>query len=136
MASTKPTEIPPIEAEAAITPPTTNGASSGPRIVRREKWLSLPPGDYEGFEFLAWINYPMNLINTIKNEPGEEQSSALGRIVLKHNGWRNIDGTPFPPTTDPAFWDMIPDEVMNAMFAAIDVEKSKLPNLVRTMKRQ
>lgn len=133
--ATKPTDIPPIEAEAAITPPSTNGASSGPRMVRREMWLSLP-GDYEGFEFLAWINYPMNLINAIKESTGEDTSSALTRIVLKHNGWRDMDGNPFPPASDPKFWDLIPDEVMNAMFAAIDVEKSKLPNLVRTMRRR
>lgn len=133
--ATKPTEIPPEENEAAIAPPAKNGASSGPQMVRREKWLNLP-GEYEAFQFRCWINYPAGLIANLPNQAVDDQRASLSLIVLEHNGWRDFAGNPYPPTTDPKFWDDIPDEVCSAIFAVIEAEKQELPNLAKLTRRR
>jgi hypothetical protein len=62
--------------------------------------------------------------------------AALCQIFVEHNGWYNIDGTPLPPPTEPAFWDAVPTAVYSAMFGLLGKEIYSPPSsLWETKKR-
>lgn len=61
---------------------------------------------------------------------------ALHQIVVEHNGWCDWEGTPYPPATDDAFWDEIPDELAAAIMVLVRREAAKLPSsMMRTGRR-
>lgn len=116
-------------AEAATT--------SGPQIKRRETWLELP-GDYKGFKVRVWVNAPSKLWSDIQRGDEDELLAldALSKIVLEHNGWLDFEGEPYPPATDPAFYDEIPTELLGCVMAAVQQEMTALPNSMTARSRR
>lgn len=113
----------PYEAEA---PAPTNGASTpagtsqpavapgpltpvpepaGPRAPRILDWVEIP--DYPGFRAKVWVNYPDRLKREAASGDEQRSLAALQQILLDHNGWLDDEGRPYPPASDPAFWDEI-----------------------------
>lgn len=111
--------------------------TAGPRIPRREAWLDMP-GEYgqAGFKARVWLNYPQRLAQELASEDQERIKAALTLMVLEHNGWCDEDGTPFPPATDPAFWDAIPNELAGCVVGALMAEVTKLPNSLQPTRRR
>ena len=69
-------------------------------------------------------------------EWGDESGINFFRlVVLEHNGWADEDGTPYPPVTDPAFFDALPQEMGNLMATAIKEAFTTLPNSGSAAKR-
>lgn len=110
---------------------STNGAAppptpaAGPRIPRREVWVDLTEA-YPDFKVRLWINYPKRLLDELSSEDNERIKAALCQIVLEHNGWLDFDGQPFPPASDPSFWDQIPDELAGVVVVVTRLESGKL----------
>jgi len=94
-------------------------ASAGPQIRRHETWLPVP--GYEGFELKLWVNHDQALRADLYTADTERVEAALKAIVLEHNGWRDYRGQPYPPASDPGFWEAIPTELAAV---AIRVAKS------------
>lgn len=110
-------------------------ASTGPRITRRETWVDIGK-EYEGFKAKLWVNYPRGLIDDLnQNEDADIRKRALGKMVVEHNGWLDYDGTPFPPASEPAFWDAIPDELAAMLIALVNREAGKLAYALATQPR-
>jgi hypothetical protein len=105
---------------------------TGPQVQRREKWVPLPD-EYEGFEFRMWVNAPNHLFVSVLTRGDSE---ALQKIVLEHNGWRDFDGQPYPPATELAFWEQIPNELAACVIAQVQVEMGKLAASQRQTKRR
>lgn len=114
----------------------TNGSGEvaqtapGPRLHRREIWVDLP-SPYDGFKVKVWLNHPGSLLEAIREGTSEERYAALGRVFLEHNGWEDFEGTRLPQPDNRTFWDAIPNELGFALLAVLEVEREKLPNLVR-----
>lgn len=109
---------------------TENG--TGPRIMRREKWLELPE-EYAGFSFKVWVNAPAKhwaAVGRAAQDDGDEAEAreALRHIILEHNGWLDFDGNPYPQPDQDGFWEEIPTELAACMIVAVQVEQTKLPN--------
>lgn len=105
--------------------------ASGPRMVRRERWMDLPDQEtYPGFKALVWTNHPARLWAVVTGgKSNAEMGPALAQIVREHNGWCEPDGTPFPPISDPSFWDVIPDELARQIFLLVlESYRAPLPN--------
>ena len=105
---------------------------TGPQVQRREKWVPLPD-EYEGFEFRMWVNAPVSLWQRVI-QGGD--SEALQKIVLEHNGWRDFDGQPYPPATELAFWEQIPNELAACILGACQAEMGKLAASQRQTRRR
>lgn len=124
----------------AFTQPAANVASvvvapTGPRIPRREVYVDIGE-EYPGFRAKLWVNYPRRLIDDLRQTDDLERSkAALGQMVVEHNGWVNYDGTEFPPASEPAFWDAIPDELAGALIALVNREAGKLASDVTARRR-
>lgn len=66
----------------------------------------------------------------------DRRIDALGRIVVEHNGWLDDEGKPYPPASDPTFWEVIPDELAAAILVIIRQENSRLPSqMIRSGRR-
>lgn len=101
-------------------------APSGPRLTRREVWVEIGE-EYEGFKAKLWVNYPRRLIDDLnQSEDIDLRKRALGQMVVAHNGWVDYDGSEFPPASESAFWDAIPDELAAALIALVNREAGKL----------
>ncbi len=111
----------------------TNG--SGPRIQRREAWVELP-NEYEGFKFKIWVNAPTKLWLDIGSGDEVVAAAAAQKLVLDTNGWLDFDGQPYPPPSNPAFWEEIPTELAGCVFAAAQKEMGRLPNLIAPQRRR
>lgn len=131
---------------------------AAPQIKRREKWVSLSD-EYEGFYFKLWVNAPTNLWNdvakagtVIKSDSDDEDDvaeakamaaeietnamAALKKIVLAHNSWLDFDGNEYPPTSDDAFWEQVPTELLSCIYVESQIAMSELPNSRRRNKRR
>lgn len=109
---------------------------AAPRIPRREAWVDLPDA-YAGFRARVWVNAPQRLWNDVASGDEARAKSALGQIVLEHNGWLDFDGLPYPPATDPqALWDAVPTELAAVVMAAAQLEMARLPNSMAPQKRR
>lgn len=105
-----------------------------PRIQRRTKWVAIDPEGYPGFEVELWLNAPAGALAPILSDDADEETrrAAISRIVLGHNGWLDYDGEPYPPTTEPAFWDAVPTETAALVLVAlINTVGVDVPNSVR-----
>jgi hypothetical protein len=111
----------------------TGTVPAGLRIPRREVWADLPE-EYAGFRVKLWINYPRRLQDDLRSGDTERVSAALSQLVLEHNGWQDEDGTPLPPTTDPTFWQAIPDELAAVVIITVNREAQRLPNSLASRK--
>lgn len=107
-----------------------NAVKQAPRIRRRETWVPLP-GEYDGFEVRVWVNAPSRLWNQLTEGDEQDALDALQEIVLEHNGWLDFEGEPYPPASDPAFWEAIPTELAAVVLAAAQQEIQRLPNSMR-----
>lgn len=105
------------------------------RIVRREDWMDLPQDEYPGFRVKFWRTFPHSLMTQVQTGTREKQVDALTHIFLEHNGWAGEDGAELPSPGDPAFWDLIPDELQSCLVVLLVQEVQKLPSsLVRNNK--
>lgn len=111
----------------------TNG--HGPQIKRREAWVELP-AEYEGFKFRVWLNAPTRIWNDLTSTQEEQTLEALKQLVLEHNGWIDFEGQPYPPASEPKFWEDIPTELAACMLISIQVEMQKLPNSIAPQRRR
>ena len=108
----------------------------GPRLPRRESgWVTLPDA-YAGFQFRFWLNAPQRLWNDVESGDDKPAKAALSQIMLEHNGWADTDGTPFPPASDPAFWDLIPTELAAVTLAVSYEEMTALAKSLAPKKRR
>lgn len=111
-------------------------APAGPRILRREAWVTLPDA-YAGFTFRLWVNAPQRLWNDLGSGDEARARAAMGQIVLEHNGWLDFDGQPYPPASNPeALWDAVPTELAGVVITAAQLEIAKLPNSMAPQKRR
>ncbi len=113
--------------------PKANGAA--PRIKRREAWVELPD-EYEGFKFLVWVNAPTKLWQELGSGDEARGLEAMRKLMLDHNGWLDFDGEPYPPASEPAFWEEIPTELAACMLVAAQVEMQKLPKSLAPKNRR
>lgn len=112
-----------------------NGASPSrppaPRAKRKERWVRIEDDAYEEFQMRIWVNYPQTVHAEMTSGDEDRARNALTQIVLEHNGWQDIDGREFPQPTSPDFWSgerAIPNELLRAIIALIQIEGSRLPN--------
>lgn len=103
----------------------------GPRLPRREVWFELPP-EYPEFRVKVWVNYPRRMNDELVTGDPERIVGVLRQIVLEHNGWRDVDGTPFPSPTTAQFWDTIPDELAAAVIVMLREQVGKLASSLVT----
>src|SRR5262245_8672281 len=108
---------------------------SGPQIKRRETWVSLP-SEYEGFKLRVWVNAPTRIWNSLTADNEAEIREAFQQLVLEHNGWLDFDGKPYPPVSEPQFWEEIPTELASCMLVSLQVEMQKLPNSIAPQRRR
>lgn len=107
-------------------------ASSGPRLPRREQWIDLPEQYYPGFRVKVWVNYPRRLNDELRSDEEPRVMAALHQIVLEHNGWRDTDGTPYPPATGDEFWHVIDNELAAVVIVLVNEQVGKLALSLRT----
>lgn len=123
---------PPTAPEAAPAPRTrvveSPSGPGGPRAPRREVEVLIE--GYPGFAAWVWANYPQRLRDDLTSADGERIRAALLRLVVEHNGWCDEEGTPYPPASDPAFWDAIPTELSLLLGRAIREAPSVYPNFL------
>lgn len=119
-----------------IDEPPTNGhlvtlaPPVGPRVMRRVVWLDLNDDCYPGFRLQVWLN-PSHAQKRLADTAGDDDArvrALVNLIVLAHNGWCDEDGQPYPPVSEPGFWDAIPGELTRRAFAAIEEAFSAVPN--------
>lgn len=94
---------------------------TAPRLQKRHEWVTLAAQPYAGFELRLWTNYPPALAKEVYSGDTERTLAALLQIVAEHNGWQDHEGAPYPPATERAFWDAIPNELFRLILLAIDV---------------
>lgn len=104
---------------------------AGPRVMRREVWVDIDEAAYPGFKAKLWVNFPRRVIEDVRSGNPDLQLAALSQMVVAHNGWVNYDGQQFPPSDEPAFWDVIPDEILTVLIVLVIREAGKLGALVR-----
>jgi hypothetical protein len=78
-----------------------------------------------------FVNYPQTVHAEMVSGVEETARGALMKIVLEHNGWLDMDGNPYPPASSIDFWTgerSIPNELLRAIIALIQIEGGKLPN--------
>lgn len=64
-----------------------------------------------------------------QEDADERRYTALGKIVLQHNGWCDEDGNAYPPASEvKAFWKAIPDELAGAIMVILRREQGRLPS--------
>lgn len=118
--------------KSAEEAPPTQPAPTGPQILRREAWVDLPQEAYPGFKLRVWLNHPFQLQQDLMGTDPEKSMSALRRVALEHNGWRDYDGSEYPAIEEDAFWEQIPTELASCVIALTrsaphDLPKSLLP---------
>lgn len=126
----RPTEAPArVLVDARPHPNGPPADAAPPRVQRREAVVDLP-APYLGFQATIWVNFPSYLLNRAQDESltADERRAALGAIVLAHNGWQDEAGTPYPPPSEPAFWDAIPNELGLMLITKVNEEVSRVPN--------
>jgi hypothetical protein len=94
------------ESHAAAVAARQAPEATGPRMPRLLEWVAVP--EYPGFQMQAWVNVPQRVVSQISADDSERALAALGQIVVAHNGWSDDAGEPFPPASDPAFWESLP----------------------------
>lgn len=115
-------------------PPPTTGVQLGPRMPRREQWVELP-AEYPEHKVKLWLNYPQRLREALDSEDEATVRDALRQIVLEHNGWLDFEGTPYPPASDPGFWDALSQELAGVILVMALMEPRRLPkDLAQRMK--
>jgi hypothetical protein len=122
----------------AATPPAPAAAagSAGPQIAQRFAWADLPQDAYPGFRVQIWTNFPPRLGREIASGDQEQIAGALSQIVVAHNGWIDFDGEPYPPASDPQFWNAIPNELAAVVINLVGIEIPKLAaSLAATTRR-
>lgn len=96
-------------------------------------------GDDVADQFAALDEETASRLNEFRagvKEAEKRRLEALSKIVLSHNGWCDEDGTPYPPASEPRFWEEIPTELAAAIMILLRREAAKLPNsLMRTGRR-
>ena len=107
----------------------------GPRIKRREVWLTLPP-EYEGFEIKVWLNAPTRIWAALDTGDETEIREALGQLVLEHNGWIDFEGKIYPPADTSQFWQEIPTELAACVITLAQAEMQRLPNSLAPQRRR
>lgn len=114
---------------------TPEMGAAGPRIPRRERWITLDEESYPGLQALVWLNPPSRLVGNLQAMSEEEQRATLSRVILAHNGWLDEDGALVPPSTDPAFWETISTELGALLVARWTDELLQLPNSRRARRQ-
>ena len=105
------------------------------QAARRVRWISLGDDEiYPGFEMKVWVN-PSHIAKRMAEWGDEAGIQFFKLVVLEHNGWADEDGQPYPPVSDPAFFDALPQEMGNLMSAAIKEAFSAVPNSTRAENR-
>lgn len=112
---------------------TGNGAHEPParRLPRRVERVRLP-APYDDFSVTAWLNFPRSLIVRLQALPRDtpegdaEAGRLIGQIVIDHD-LVDFDGAPYPPTTDPAFWEEIPPDLQAILISEVFGRVGKVP---------
>lgn len=124
----------------------TNGSAAPPTerpnpLARRTEWCALGEG-YPTYEVLIWVN-PRIRKQTESATPGEERLLAkLTNVVLDHRcqdehgqwvPWPHPDQDgPMPATSSAEFWDLIPDDALEAICRWIqEFEKKAMASVGR-----
>lgn len=111
----------------APAPAMSSPASPGPRAPRIEDTIDLEPYGYPNHLAKVWLNFPQKLFAQMQSGNQEAMAAALSRIVLAHNGWLDEDDAPYPPPTDPAFWEALPTHQAVALLRAIVARVTSSP---------
>lgn len=112
-------------------------APKGPRLPKRLVWLDLPEDSYPGFRIRVWVNAPQRVFTALDAaQETDALKDALKQLVVEHNDWCTFDGAPFPPASDGAFWDEVPNELAGAVIALLMGEVGKLATSLLPQRRQ
>jgi hypothetical protein len=74
--------------------------------------------------------------NAIAQRNDKKLLATLQSIILSHNGWRDFDGTPFPPADTEAFYEAIPTELLATMLMMLQEAQQQYPKSRRMKKRR
>lgn len=116
----------PAPSPAAPAPAMQEKTSPGPRAPRIEDVVDLEPYGYPGHQARVWLNFPQRLFAQMQSG-NQEAAAALSRIVLAHNDWLDEDGAPYPPPSEPAFWEALPTHQVVALLRAIVARVTAAP---------
>jgi hypothetical protein len=97
-----------------------------PRMGRIYRWVDVG-GEYEGWQYRAYINFPQRVMLDIRSQDAVKASAALREVVTAHNGWCDPDGNPYPPADDSAFWEAIPTHLAIRVIQALNREVQESP---------
>lgn len=115
------------------TPITTVRSEDGPRLPKRQVWRDLPE-DYAGFRAQFWANHPPEVFDGVDTNTIEGWRGVFEKVITAHNNWRDENGEPYPPATDPTFIRRIPTELVEVLIVIYGEARSALPNLLRERK--
>lgn len=124
--------------QARVLDRTNGSAAPSPErpnpLARRTEWCALGEG-YPTYEVLIWVN-PRIAKQTAAAAPGEQRlMTRLTSVVLDHRckspdgewvPWPHPDQPgPMPSPSTPEFYDLIPDDVLEAICRYIDTNEKK-----------
>lgn len=90
------------------------------RLPKRIVTVALPE-PYDEFHVTIWVNHPVSLETELQSGDQERIRAALLQVYLGHD-LVDFDGNPYPPMSDPAFWDVCPPE-LGAVFYQVKQEQ-------------
>lgn len=102
------------------------GAQSGPLAPEYETWVDVP--GYPGFRLAIWTDFPQRLLHEIGSGDEARVLAALRTIIRRHNGWRDRDGTAYPPAAADNFYVELSPRLMRATMLALKEVLETLPN--------
>ncbi|HXI15480.1 MAG TPA: hypothetical protein VNM48_03840 [Chloroflexota bacterium] len=117
-----PAWAPPQDALAAVAPVPPR---QGPRAPHIEDWVDVP--GYPDHKARVWLNFPNRLLTSIAESDQRTAAEALCQIVLEHNGWCDEHGEPYPPASDPTFWETLSTHQAAALIAAVRTRATAAP---------
>ena len=102
-------------------------ASPAPLVFpRRERWVDVP--EYPGWKVRLWVNHPAALHQALYSSDEPEFGEAFRQVVVEHNGWVDERGDPYPPASDSAFWEALPNELGALVVVLARRAPYELPN--------
>jgi len=106
-----------MEKEQLYVPaPPPGFAAPRKRLPRRVVTTALPE-PYHEFSITAWVNFPRSVALDLRSRDQERTGSALRQVILAHD-LVDEDGEPYPLADDPAFWEVISDDLGAAIVLA------------------
>lgn len=130
-------DLRPARTAAAVAPPdppaprfrvtpSPPGPDGRPRAPRREVEVEID--GWPDFRCWIWSSYPPHVLAELRSDDEARVRAAMASAFVSHNGWSTEDGTPYPAADDPAFWDVVPQELAVLLARAVLEAPTHYPN--------